>query len=165
MQRSADDLDDLIQRAYGFALSLTHNPARAEDLVQDAWVSVLKAGGPLRRGYVFTTIRNRFIDLHRRESRLETQPLDGSEQAGDTTDPRSRSNGDSACFTDGPVGNALGRLRSEERTVLYLSAVEDYTAREIADLLEKPRGTVLSLIHRTRQKLRAMLNGKEDLLS
>ena len=50
--------------------------------------------------------------------------------------------------------SALGRLRPEERAVLYLAAVENYTARQIGELLGWPRGSVLSLLHRARSKLR-----------
>ena len=41
--------------------------------------------------------------------------------------------------------------------MLVLSAIEGYTAREIGELLNAPRGTVLSLMHRTRAKLRRWL--------
>ena len=58
----------------------------------------------------------------------------------------------------------MGLLRTEERAVLVLSAVEGYTAREIGEMLDAPRGTVLSLMHRTRVKLRRWLqdNPKEE---
>ena len=43
---------------------------------------------------------------------------------------------------------ALSRLRPEEREAIYLQAVKGYTAAEAAELMDRPRGTVLSLIHR-----------------
>jgi RNA polymerase sigma-70 factor (ECF subfamily) len=55
------------------------------------------------------------------------------------------------------VNHALGHLRPREREALYLSAVESYTAQEIADLTGSPRGTVLSLLHRAKGKLREIL--------
>ena len=57
---------------------------------------------------------------------------------------------------------ALGRLRPEERAVIYLADVEGYTARETADLLEVPRGTVLSMIHRAHKRLRESLEPKME---
>jgi RNA polymerase sigma-70 factor (ECF subfamily) len=36
---------------------------------------------------------------------------------------------------------------------LYLAVVEGYTAEEIAELTSRPRGTILSLLHRTKAKL------------
>ena len=44
--------------------------------------------------------------------------------------------------------------------VLFLAAVEEYTAQQIAELLEWPRGTVLSMLHRTRRKLRETLKSR-----
>lgn len=46
--------------------------------------------------------------------------------------------------------------------VLLLSAVEGYTAREIGEMLDLPRGTVLSLMHRARTKLRRWLDPRQS---
>ncbi len=54
------------RQGYRFALSLTHDPHRAEDLLQDAWIAVLKAGGPTNAAYLNTAIRTRLVDLRRR---------------------------------------------------------------------------------------------------
>ena len=58
----------------------------------------------------------------------------------------------------GALDRALSRLRPQERAALVLSAVEGYTAREIAEFLDCPRGTVLSLMFRARQKLQRWLS-------
>ena len=52
---------------------------------------------------------------------------------------------------------ALGTLRPDERETLFLAVVEGYTAQEIADMTQRPRGTILSLLHRTKEKLRNLL--------
>jgi len=44
---------------------------------------------------------------------------------------------------------------------LFLSVIEGYTAEEIAALTDSTRGTVLSLIHRSRQKLQRWLLSAE----
>jgi RNA polymerase sigma-70 factor (ECF subfamily) len=51
-------------------------------------------------------------------------------------------------------------LRSVEREVLFLAVVEGYTADEIGRLVGQSRGSVLSLLHRAREKARNFL---EDL--
>ena len=66
---------------------------------------------------------------------------------------------DSGASLDGVLAAAdlekpLSRLREEEREALFLNVVEGYTAQEIAKLTDRPRNTVLSLIHRARFKLR-----------
>lgn len=157
MVDASDDFGELLQRGYRFALSLTHHAARAEDLVQDAWLSVLKARGPRTPEYLFATIRNRFIDQCRRNALLSTQPLashSDEEREGEVGVWQ----GDAEIHVqDGSLQRALDRLRPEERAVLFLSAVEDFTAQQIAELLDWPRGTVLSCVHRARIKLRHIL--------
>ena len=147
------DLDALLQRGYRYALALTHDESRAEDLLQDALVAVLRRGGPRTAPYLMTAIRNRFIDLHRRERLLVMQPLDEGAAGEDLAvldEPWER-------VADDRLEAALAQLRPQEREALYLACVEDYTAKEIAELTGRPRGTVLSLIFRARGKLREIL--------
>ena len=70
------DLDELLQRGYRFAFSLTHERTKAEDLVQDAWLAILKTKAPHTPAYLFTTIRNRFIDQWRRSKIVDIRPLE-----------------------------------------------------------------------------------------
>jgi len=147
------DLDALLQRGYRYALSLTHDASRAEDLLHDAVVSVLKKKKLRELPYLITTIRNRFVDLYRRDRLVVMHPLD--DVAPEVLDV------EEAPLDEVLLEEALGTLRPPEREALYLAGVEDYTAQEIADLTGRPRGTVLSLIHRARQKLRRFMSDEE----
>ena len=149
----AAELDALLQRAYRYALSLTHDADEARDLVQDASLSVARRGGPWHAGYLLTAVRNRFLDLRRRPALFDH---DADETALD--DPADApAPDDAAPFAAVALGSALGELREAEREVLFLHAVEGLTASEIGALTDRPRGTVLSLLHRTKKKLRARL--------
>ncbi|MGD2109432.1 MAG: RNA polymerase sigma factor [Phycisphaerae bacterium] len=152
--RSTRHLGELVNRGYRFALSLTHNAVRAEDLTQDAWFAVLRRRGPWNREYLFKTIRNRFIDQHRRDKRVEVEPLVDDAASDAAPEPPDWNTEQGLAVSNGVFDEVLGRLSADERAVLYLAAVEDYTAQQIADLLDRPRGTVLSMIHRARTKLR-----------
>lgn len=149
-----DALDELLQSAYRYALSLAHDPAAAEDLVQEACIAVLSTGASWGKPYLFTTIRNRFIDHYRRSQRVLFVTLDGGD---DLADDHDRADGLPDVLQWGAIDRALGVLRVEERETLYLAIVEGYTAQEIADFTGRPRGTVLSLLHRTKRKLREIL--------
>lgn len=151
MRDNGDSMTQLLQSGYRFALSLTHERGTAEDLLQDAWVAVLQARGPHNRQYLFTAIRTRFLNRHRRERLVSVMSLEeahadvGVDDAlGDQEFPLNTAQFDAT----------LAQLRPLEREALYLSAVEEYSAQEIAQLTKQSRGTVLSLIHRARQKLR-----------
>ena len=157
MAGTSRNLGELVQRGYRFALSLTHDAAGAEDLTQDAWFAVLRARGPWSREYLFATIRNRFIDLYRRGKLAPTEPLEHHPDAEISCESQVWDDDEAVFAANGTFDRALGRLRPEERAVLYLAAVEDYSAQQIADLLDWPRGTVLSMLHRTRGKIRRTL--------
>jgi RNA polymerase sigma-70 factor (ECF subfamily) len=166
MEGPAADLADLLQRSFRYAFSLTHDRSRAEDLLQDAWVAVLKAHGPHTRGYLLSAIRSRFINQYRRERLVPTVSLTGLIDS--TRVDRGTEDSTSFVLDLLALEKSLSSLRSAEREALFLSAVEGYTAQEIADLTEQPRGTVLSLIHRARAKLRRSLEvdsreGKREL--
>ena len=159
---SDEALGDLLERGYRYALALTHDPDGAADVLQDACVATLSAAGPWSAGYLCAAIRTRFIDQYRRRRLVVLEPY---AEPGDPGDPPSADLRPEASPGDEDriraelvsVERALGMLRPEEREVLYLTAVEGHTAQEIAELTSRPRGTVLSLIHRGRRKLREIL--------
>lgn len=148
----SSNMDELLQRGYRYALSLTHDRHAAEELLQEACLSLVQSGGRWHVGSVLTAIRHRFIDRLRRRG-LTMQSLDiAAEVAHEAAGPAALTN-----ELDADLERALGALRPEERELLYLSAVEEMTAAEIAKITDRPRGTILSLIHRAKRKARELL--------
>lgn len=144
------DERELIQAAYRYALSLTHRDADAEDLVQEAWLRLYqKYGGEIDRGRLFAAVRNLFVDQYRRHQLVAFEPYD-DEQVGSLPAEKFVQMED--------LEPALAALRPEEREAIFLSCVEGYTAREIAEFSGRPRGTVLSLINRGKRKMVDALN-------
>lgn len=157
-----EGIDDLLDRGYRYALSLAHDAAEAEDLLQDACLSILGAGAKWERSYLFATIRNRFIDRYRRNRKILFLSLEAED--GVSEDVKDE-NWDSAdVLLNGQLDRALASLRAEERETLFLAVVEGYTAEEIAELTSRPRGTILSLLHRTKAKLRDVLGKDRKVL-
>lgn len=58
------------------------------------------------------------------------------------------------------LNEALKQLEPEQRVVVFLSDVNEYSYKEIAELLNIPLGTVMSRLHRARQTLRKLLTEK-----
>lgn len=137
---------ELLQSGYRYALSLTADPAEADDLAQQGWLRLHERYGIRKsRSALFTTVRRLFIDRYRRRRRVELVALeDLDEELPDLEMPT---------LDHVDLGRLLNGLREKEREALFLHAVEGYTAAEIAKLTEQSRGTVLSLIHRARRKL------------
>ena len=155
-----DSVDALLEQAYRYAFSLAHDAAEAEELLQDACVSILASDGSWERAYLFATIRNRFIDRYRRNRKILFLSLDQDEDEGHAD--HADVNWDAPdVLENGHLGRALGALRPEEREALFLSVVEGYTAEEIGKLTARPRGTILSLLYRTKAKLRELLQKQQ----
>src|ERR1700749_1688477 len=74
---------------YNFARHLSHNPAEAEDLVQETYARALGAAEQFKAGsnlkaWLYRILRNTFLDLYRRDQRARTDSgLDtGAEDRG-----------------------------------------------------------------------------------
>lgn len=138
----------LIQSGYRYAVSLSHNQHDAEDLIQQACLKVLRQQGALvGKNYLFTAIRNLFYDSLRKDQQIADEPLTGDSVVDDTTSHTQR------VEQKIDLEELLGCLRVEEREVLFLQVVEGYTAQEISTLMQQPRGTVLCLLSRARQRI------------
>lgn len=150
-----DGVDALLDGGYRYAFALTHDSAEAEDLVQDACLSMVSSGAVWERAYFFAAIRNRFIDRYRRNRKVLFVALDQDDDPGEAMSDMSWEAPD--VLRDGRLQKALGILKAEEREMLFLAVVEGYTAEEIARLTARPRGTILSLLFRAKRKLRDLL--------
>jgi RNA polymerase sigma-70 factor (ECF subfamily) len=147
---------DLLNVGFRYALSLVHNEQEAEDLVQESWLRLYKKRGrKINKSLLFTSIRNLFIDQHRRGKLVVFREFDEERDFADSPSFLSELN-----VRDLEV--ALAALRSEEREAIFLNSVEGYTVREIAAFTQRSRGTVLSLIHRGKQKMAKTLTQMWD---
>jgi RNA polymerase sigma-70 factor (ECF subfamily) len=144
---------ELLNKGYRYALALLRDRSGAQDLVHDAWIRLQGAGAEIGKPQLFVTIRNLFIDQYRRTRLLVFEPWD---------DETSLTSADSVNIdiTSTQLEAALGMLRAEEREALFLSVVEGYSAQEISALMQCPRNTVLSLVHRSKNKLRGILTAR-----
>jgi RNA polymerase sigma-70 factor, ECF subfamily len=143
---SVADLEALYRthwpRAFRTAYLVAHDAAAAEDIAQEAWLAAVRALDRFDRGRPFgpwlhRIVVNRAIDWTRARSlRAEVELSDA--QAGDLHPPSNLP----------VVVRALGELPPEQRAVIVLRHLLEYTPGEIADLLGLPRGTVNSRLRR-----------------
>ncbi len=138
-----------LQSGYRYALALTHHPADAEDLVQEAWLNLCRRYGRVEsNALLFTAVRNLFVDQCRRKKIVHFESLDQPEP------PEVPPISDAEPGVQGDLDALLAVLRPVERETLFLHYYQGHTAEEIAQLTGQPRGTVLSLLHRAIAKLR-----------
>ncbi len=142
---------ELVQAGYRYALSIARHHQDAEDLAQQAWMKLVRAYGKVEGTPVlFRAIRNLFYDQKRRSKIVQFEPLEFHPENG-----KSEPKGISL-----DMELLMSRLRPEESEALFLNVVEGYTASEISEKTGTPRGTILSHIHRARQKLAKALGSE-----
>ncbi len=142
-----------LQRLFRYGFSLTHDEDAAYDLLQDALeISLRKApaNAAAAMSYVQSIMRNRFIDQYRREHRHPTVSFNDNDNQPVNIDPRIL---EDLVIAEIETESIMAMLEPLERELLFFWAVEGYTAQEIARRTDCPRGTVLSRIHRLRQKI------------
>ncbi|MFT6305540.1 MAG: RNA polymerase sigma factor (sigma-70 family) [Patiriisocius sp.] len=154
LRGSKQAIEKLIQSGYRYAYALQNDSGEAQGLVHDAWLRASKSTiGTPDKALLFRCVRNIHIDQYRRSRNVQFSSVDDiGRDAGDQTGAF-----DVTEVPDAQLQSALTTLRETEREVLFLSVVEGYTAGEIAELTSSTRGTVLSLIHRTRLKLKNIM--------
>jgi RNA polymerase sigma-70 factor (ECF subfamily) len=153
---------------YQAALRMTRNASDAEDLVQETLAKAYTAfhqfkPGTNLRAWLHKILSNTFVNSYRktkREPALATVPESQDEwQQGTDPSKVARSAEAEALdhLGDSEVLRALRDLPKDFRTAVYLADIEGYPYREVAAMMGTPIGTVMSRLHRGRDRLRRAL--------
>ena len=146
-----------------FAISLTNNVDRADDLVQDTLLRAIAHIGRFERGtnlnaWLFTILHNLAVNQFRRSaSRGKHITI---EEANEDDFGQDAVQEQKLMYQD--VLDKLARLPEDQRAVLLLVAVEDLSYAEAANVLDIPVGTVMSRLSRARERLQQEIEGTAD---
>jgi RNA polymerase sigma-70 factor (ECF subfamily) len=137
-----------LNQFYRYCYALTRNEASAYDLLHDALEKYLTNTQTItaKKAYIQTIIRNRFIDNLRASQRREYQCFDDNQNYIDF-DIQTL---ESLIINEDMIEQVLAMLSPMEREILYFWAIEGFSTAEVAKIMEMPKGTVLSKIHRMR---------------
>jgi len=155
---------DQMDMLYRVAHRLAGNAEEAADLVQETYLRAFKSREKFDlksvgiRPWLVRILHN----LHfTRSQRQRRQPM-----ATDASDLDAMPTMQNAAPSIGPadldhmdqrMAWALNELPGEYQTTLLLWAVEELSYKEIADALEVPVGTVMSRLHRAKQRISQLL--------
>ena len=154
---------------FGTAMRMTRDARDAEDLVQDTMLAAYRFFDRFERGtnvkaWLFKILTNTFINKYRKRMR-EREVKDVLDQQ----ELPSLMSEDVATASRDPEGTLLARLLSDDvkqaldgipfdyRLAVVLSDLEDFSYKEIADIVDCPVGTVMSRLHRGRRLLQKTL--------
>lgn len=155
---------DALNSAFRYCCALTGCESRAADLLQDGLERYLRRG---KSAHEADKVRDQGVMLRRilRNRHIDLCRCDHTHLQEDLTRLDDQNVGESSvgsigfqCLEDtilaqDELEKIWAQLTASERELLHLWAVEGYTAREVSELLGQPRGSVLSRIHRLRQRL------------
>jgi RNA polymerase sigma-70 factor (ECF subfamily) len=151
---------------YGTALRILREPAEAQDVVHDVFVTLWEkaAAFDAARGSAFswavTLVRNRSIDrLRMRRRRQEILAESAPEEFGHDSGGLAASGDESAAAGDDAraIRAAVAALPLEQQRAVELAFFSGLTQEEIARRLAEPIGTVKARIRRGLLKLRDLL--------
>lgn len=167
-RKDAEAFAVLYDRHGGAAYSLAHrivgDAAVAEDVTQEAFISVWRSGARFDaargsvRSWMLGITRNRAIDALRRSSGsapkldLDDEAVLEGQAADELTDSEAIRR-----ETARKVRGALGELPSEQSEVIGLAYFGGFTHAEIAEMLGMPLGTVKGRMRLGLEKIRASL--------
>src|ERR687891_2321982 len=148
--------------AYSLAHRIVGDPGAAEDVTQEAFLSIWRSrarydpGRGSVRAWALGIVRNRAIDALRREGgRAPKLNLD-DDAALDREEAPERTEAETLRReTARQVRGALGALPNEQSRVIQLAYFGGFTHSEIARMLEMPIGTVKGRIRLGLEKMRS----------
>lgn len=140
---------------YRYASVMTRDKDLAADILQDAWIKIIRSLPKLRDplkfpAWSYRIINNQCMDALRRQKRQEilTAPAESNEfkQLEDHEQ----------------VWRILEQLSAEHRSVLALHYLQGFEVKEIAGILRKPQGTVKSRLFNARERFKAAFMHQEE---
>jgi RNA polymerase sigma-70 factor (ECF subfamily) len=154
---------------YACGLRMTRDPRDSEDLVQDTMLAAYRffdkfEPGTNIKAWLFKILTNTFINKYRKRVRErevrdlveqeETPSLMSEDVAEKSRDPEMAILG--ALLSDN-VKVALDGVPYDYRMAVVLCDLEEFSYKEIADIMDCPVGTVMSRLHRGRRLLQKSL--------
>lgn len=161
-------LEDLFDRyaraAYGLALRVCGDAAMAEDVVQEAFLSLWRRPDTFEpsRGsiaaYLFRAVHNKAVDAVRHEQALKNRERAGSAGGMPGEDQEVVVEEDWLRYRRERVADALTGLSDRQREAIRLAYFEGLTYQGVAERLGIPEGTAKTRIRDGMIRLRALLD-------
>ncbi|MBV8331659.1 MAG: sigma-70 family RNA polymerase sigma factor [Candidatus Eremiobacteraeota bacterium] len=151
---------------YNFAFRLTGNESDARDLTQEAFIRVYRAWRSFQPGtsflsWIYRIVTNLYRDeLRRRKGRFQEEiPEDNAPQEFGGQRPLAVDPIEEYVERQlsEPMSQSLRKLSPDQRQVIILADIEEYSYQEIADVMGCSIGTVRSRLHRARALLRRLI--------
>ena len=153
-------------KLYGLALRIVRERDAAEDVLQEAFVSIWRGAGSYRASlspplaWMGLIVRSRALDALRKRTTDRADLMNELDDAmaqtleGDAPNPMDAADASEQAFA---LHHCLGKLDHKQREVVSLAYLRDQSHGELAEQLKLPLGTVKTWIRRGLEQLRACM--------
>jgi RNA polymerase sigma-70 factor (ECF subfamily) len=153
-------------KLYGLAIKVVANREWAEDVLQEAFLTIWRSAGDYRAAlspplaWMGMIVRSRALDFLRRRAAERADAVREIDEAisetvaGDAPDPADTTQASEQAWA---LHECLRKLEARQREVLSLAYLRDLSHGELAEQLKLPLGTVKSWIRRGLAQLRGCL--------
>lgn len=154
-------------KLYGVAVRVVGNRGWAEDVLQEAFLTIWRIAGDYRASlsppmaWMCLIVRSRGLDfLRRRTSERADQALELDDALSDTMEGDSPNPMDTALAGEQAwaLHQCLSQLGNRQREVVSLAYLRDLSHGELAEQLKLPLGTVKTWIRRGLEQLRGCMS-------
>jgi len=154
---------------YGAALRMTRDPKDAEDLVQEALLRAYRffdtfEAGTNCKAWLFRILTNVFCNQYREREREHVVMTEAESSAANleqflsgAADGRDSETALLGRMVSADVEKALAAVPPDFRLAVVLADLEDFSYKEIAEIMDCPAGTVMSRLYRGRKILQGLL--------
>jgi RNA polymerase sigma-70 factor (ECF subfamily) len=144
---------------WGYLVRLSGNRTDADDLLQEAYYRILRAGIVFedenhRRRYLYTVATNLVLDRRRRRLTRPEAPMPDC-----ADDLRCEASDADRLEHRAIVRGAMSRLRPRDRALLWLAYAQGASHDEIGSVLGLKSASVRSMLFRARERFSAVIGG------
>lgn len=153
---------------YAFILRMSGRPDVAEDVVQEAFVRVIRNLDRFDTRYrfstwLFTIAKRLYVNAVQKHRPAYDTDMVEIRRGSDPTPGSISSRMESLQNVRRLLDTVLLRLNEQQREVVLLFHQQDWSINEIAEHLGMPEGTVKSHLHRARKRMRKAIGASETL--
>ena len=143
---------------------LTQDWEAAGDIVQDAWLDIIRSIRRLKdpssfRNWAYRIVSNKATDWLRRKQRQRTLWTEMAHQK--QNDSKSNSQKENAVSAQSIIQQGIKDLSTTSQQILSMKYMDHMSTQEISHALGIPEGTVKSRLHHAREQLKQIIQRNE----
>ena len=148
-----------IDKLYSYGIHLGFHSELCKDAIQDVFYKLYLSSENLSgvnniAAYLFTSLKNRLIDMSRKDSRIQKVELINQSFSIDVTILDDIIDAEKAVLLKNKVDELLASLTPQQREAVYLRYMHDLNYTEISELLDINPDSARKLMFRAMKKLR-----------